>query len=253
VHALKIVIDAKDASTVNKYLHDSFPLPTLPHLKRLRKVAPSDESTIKTTVEVIVDLAPEDLEIEDTLAGFPVPYEAAERISVPRSGPKSKDQFAAYNRIWPVVFHQSMDKKLAEAAHREAETAIADVWKRFIDSDEECWVITFNGNKITTSTTNPSHPLKHSTIVAIDLVARLKADAKLPASQYLSQGYYYLLRREPCFMCAMAMVHSRVKAVIFLEYNTARGALASKTDCTWLAATNHKYSVYRLLPDAAGE
>ncbi|SCO74623.1 cytidine deaminase, putative [Plasmodium vivax] len=63
--------------------------------------------------------------------------------------------------------------------------------------------------------------------------------------QYLCTNYYAYLSHEPCFMCAMAMVHSRVKCVIFDEVNRDNGALFSRAKLHCVKNLNHHFKVYR--------
>ena len=49
---------------------------------------------------------------------------------------------------------------------------------------------------------------------------------------------------EPCFMCAMALVHSRVSLVIFRNKNSKDGAFVSNpTEIYCLKQLNHSFSL----------
>ena len=49
---------------------------------------------------------------------------------------------------------------------------------------------------------------------------------------------------EPCFMCAMALVHSRVNTVVFRNLNKVDGAFTSHpTEIHCLKQLNHSFSV----------
>ncbi|KAJ1483364.1 cytidine deaminase-like protein [Baffinella frigidus] len=63
--------------------------------------------------------------------------------------------------------------------------------------------------------------------------------------QYLCTGYDVYLTCEPCPMCAMALVHARVRRVIFAVSNPAAGALGSRWAVHLQASLNHHYEVYR--------
>ncbi|KAH8299664.1 hypothetical protein KR044_004313 [Drosophila immigrans] len=61
---------------------------------------------------------------------------------------------------------------------------------------------------------------------------------------YLCTGYDIYLLREPCLMCAMALVHSRVKRIFFLE-KSANGALATSFRLQTVKELNHHYEVFQ--------
>ena len=55
---------------------------------------------------------------------------------------------------------------------------------------------------------------------------------------------------EPCFMCAMALVHSRVSLVIFAHRNAFDGGLVSHdTEIHCLKQLNHSYAVCELVQE----
>ena len=64
---------------------------------------------------------------------------------------------------------------------------------------------------------------------------------------YLCTGYDVFLAREPCVMCAMALVHSRLKRVIFAAPDDVNGALNGPSGSRRLhgvQSLNHHYLVY---------
>lgn len=117
------------------------------------------------------------------------------------------------------------------------------------------------------------HPLKHAVMVVIDLVARTqgggvwekvyadcvnndhntkshiehrKRDAKgheKPAGPYLCTGYDIYITQEPCMICAMALVHSRIRRV-FYGCSSVSGALGTLTKIHTLRGLNHHYEVF---------
>ncbi|KAH8405808.1 hypothetical protein KR215_009316 [Drosophila sulfurigaster] len=61
---------------------------------------------------------------------------------------------------------------------------------------------------------------------------------------YLCTGYDIYLLREPCLMCAMALVHSRVKRIFFVE-QSKNGALTSSFQLHAVKELNHHYEVFQ--------
>ena len=67
---------------------------------------------------------------------------------------------------------------------------------------------------------------------------------KMPKG-YLMCSYDVYVKREPCLMCAMALVHSRVRRVFFNKLS-AKGALHSLTKLHTIEELNHSFEVYRM-------
>ncbi|KNC87596.1 hypothetical protein, variant [Sphaeroforma arctica JP610] len=66
-----------------------------------------------------------------------------------------------------------------------------------------------------------SDPLAHAVFVAVDDIARSQVEKSgrmtrsKPGEPYLCTGYDAYITKEPCIMCAMALVHSRVRRVFY--------------------------------------
>lgn len=115
------------------------------------------------------------------------------------------------------------------------------------------------------------HPLHHAVMVCIDLVARSQGGGcykfdKHPACQYtptsssctsqktpnvdqsaqpyICTGYDLYVTREPCVMCAMALVHSRIGRVFYGSAFTD-GALGTKYKIHSQKDLNHRFEVYK--------
>ncbi|KAL4177373.1 hypothetical protein KRP22_002306 [Phytophthora ramorum] len=79
--------------------------------------------------------------------------------------------------------------------------------------------------------------------------ATLELHNKLEANQresYLCTGYDVYLDREPCAMCAMALVHSRARRVVFDRANPEDGVLLSSFKLHTIKSLNHHYRVFQL-------
>src|SRR5207244_11916260 len=62
------------------------------------------------------------------------------------------------------------------------------------------------------------HPLRHSIMKAVDTVAQRQKDD--PSSQgYICSGMEAFLSHQPCIMCGMALLHSRIARVFFFDRN----------------------------------
>ncbi|PHT87190.1 hypothetical protein T459_09296 [Capsicum annuum] len=64
---------------------------------------------------------------------------------------------------------------------------------------------------------------------------------------YLCTGYDIYLAWEPCAMCAMALVHQRVRRIFFSSPNSNAGALGSVHRLQGERSLNHHYAVFRVV------
>lgn len=121
-----------------------------------------------------------------------------------------------------------------------------------------------------------SNPMKHAVMVVVDLVARTQGGGlwqlkegdfvfkqnavklsvshskrdfegvEKPEGPYLCTGYDVYVTREPCAMCAMALVHSRVRR-LFYGRESENGALGTLAKIHTLRGLNHHYEVFKNL------
>ncbi|CAM6113439.1 unnamed protein product [Calypogeia fissa] len=63
---------------------------------------------------------------------------------------------------------------------------------------------------------------------------------------YLCTNFDLYVTREPCTMCAMAMVHQRLRRVIYGIPNALVGALGSRYKLHGLPSLNHHYTVFQI-------
>ena len=59
-------------------------------------------------------------------------------------------------------------------------------------------------------------------------------------------SYDVYMKNEPCLMCAMALVHSRVRRVFFNKL-ASQGALHSLTKLQTVTELNHSFEVFRMV------
>lgn len=90
-------------------------------------------------------------------------------------------------------------------------------------------------------------PTAHAEIVA------LRAAAKAQQGYRLSDATLYVTL-EPCAMCAQAIVHARVRRLVFAAWDPRAGAVDSAFQLLYSPAQNHQIEVLGgVLGDPAGE
>ena len=65
------------------------------------------------------------------------------------------------------------------------------------------------------------------------------------SGDYLCTNCIVILDQEPCIMCSMALLHSRVYAVIYIKQNPECGGLGSLRMINYNEKLNHKFHVLR--------
>ncbi|CAL0332161.1 unnamed protein product [Lupinus luteus] len=70
---------------------------------------------------------------------------------------------------------------------------------------------------------------------------------------YLCTGYDIYLVWEPCTMCAMALVHQRIRRIFYAFPNPNAGALGSVHRLQGEKSLNHHYAVFRVLVPEEGQ
>lgn len=75
--------------------------------------------------------------------------------------------------------------------------------------------------------------------------AKRKSTSSTP---YLCTGLFAFCSDEPSVMSAMALVHSRIRSVVFLRADPLRGGVLSRLRLQDIRETNHHFSVFQAIP-----
>jgi tRNA(adenine34) deaminase len=143
---------------------------------------------------------------------------------------------------WHVHDEQAMRLALDQAlnARLSGEVPVGAVIVRHTSSGPQVLATGYN-RPVTTH-----DPTAHAEIVALRHAAHLVENYRLPDCEL-----YVTL--EPCAMCAMALIHARLKRVVFGATDPKTGAAGSVLDLFALAQLNHQTSVHGgLMADACG-
>ncbi|KAI5635098.1 cytidine and deoxycytidylate deaminase zinc-binding region domain-containing protein [Phthorimaea operculella] len=291
-------------------LNEKCPLIGLSHLKRVRArevlLCPTEDLEGSSIQSYLVKHVPELQKAFDYFKDIDVPMEA----------PKVKSQVAGAD-MWSLNFHPNtyLESLLSDnffnldymRFHNRMMTMALEVVRWYMKGDFGPEVLhkvnativvdTDAASVVAVAFCNKDHPIQHSTMVAIDNVAKTQnggawgastkdafnctlagfdadllthlrqecryvafgarvfkskrdssnseGDVDTSESPYLCTGYYVYTLREPCVMCAMALVHARAKRVFFCFENPECGALSSKVKLQAVPSLNHHFEVFK--------
>jgi tRNA(Arg) A34 adenosine deaminase TadA len=116
--------------------------------------------------------------------------------------------------------------------------------EKYLEYDEKKIIYESISKNIMCDEPHNSYPFDHFVLNCLSghqINKRITRNGKVP---YLLSGCIAILLHEPCTMCAMALLHSRIDAVIYFNRNICAGALGSKCFLNYTNSLNHHFPVY---------
>nr|7NZ9_B Chain B, Probable inactive tRNA-specific adenosine deaminase-like protein 3 [Mus musculus] len=254
------VLDKRQTSRLLREVSAVYPLPAQPHLKRVR---PSRSAGGAQSSDLLLCLAgpsagPRSLaELLPRPAVDPRGLGTPFLVPLPARPPLTRSQFEEARAHWPTSFHE--DKQVTSAlagqlfstqeraamqthmeravcaAQRAAAQGLRAVGAVVVDPASDRVLATGH------DCSSVASPLLHAVMVCIDLVAQGQGEDSLP---YVCTGYDLYVTREPCVMCAMALVHARIQRV-FYGAPSPDGALGTLFRVHARPDLNHRFQVFR--------
>jgi tRNA-specific adenosine deaminase 3 len=104
---------------------------------------------------------------------------------------------------------------------------------------------TLDQPKVAASASEASAQLKDKTVKGFHKVNATVDNSALNGSNYLLTSLTLFVTHEPCIMCSMALLHSRVKEVIYLSPMPATGGCGGAACLPRLDNVNHRFGITR--------
>ncbi|GAA6053298.1 hypothetical protein JCM3770_006672 [Rhodotorula araucariae] len=215
------------------------------------------------------------------LALAPAPPPTIYVVDVPAAAARTDKQAEEWGKVWPVqVVHvregakATMRKKGWERAKLEwVERQARKVWERAEDAGRrgehaiacrvtDSWDASFHTSlnppiKLVTAhdtRVSTGNVLSHAAANAIDAVAYLDMSGSRPPLSYfgpeaadppyLLTGLTVFLSHEPCLLCAMSLLHSRIKALYYVKRAPGAGGAGSLYSVHEDGGLNHRFEVW---------
>ncbi|GAA5930466.1 Tad3p [Sporobolomyces koalae] len=217
-----------------------------------------------------------------TQALAPEPIPALYTVDVPAQAAHTEKQAEDWNKVWPVTLvhiregpKATMKKKGWERAKIEwSEKEIERVWTSAKEAGKrgenpiachvtDSWCPTYHSSlrpptnlADEVDTRLSTHNcFSHAATNAIDAVSVLDLDGTRPQLSpeavdppYLMTGLTVFISHEPCLMCAMALLHSRVAQLYYVKNAPGSGGCGSLYKVHEDGGLNHKYEVWEWVP-----
>lgn len=249
-----VTVPKSKGSELLKLLNQEAPLGvSFLHLKRVRACSEKDLEILVTPTAT--GEPPPSVSSFFSDKGFP----ACHSVRVPLHGALTRAQFQDFSKHWPMTYRKPSMEPLELTD--DMRQRYASLYRRAEEVGGDrcgCVIVNGSGQEITVGRdASDIHPLKHAVMVAIDSVSALRVESAEaarpgdkrahPEEEYLCHDYEVVTTHEPCVMCSMALVHSRVRLVAFGREDPDFGGLGGKFALHTCESLNHQFRVLRVL------
>ncbi|KAI5963341.1 TAD3 [Candida pseudojiufengensis] len=233
----------------------------LKHLKRFTKI---NDDTIRgiiclqnrndqneTILKHVRDLKPERIEI----------------IEVPKYPAFSKEASLRWSSIWPMLWkgnpnHQFLNEVKYDMSQEKK--MLSELLKQLVNNESRQVSATIMARSINNelviqaSATSGLHssPSEHSIMKVIESIAESEISSRRAKVQskaqngYLCTGMIVYTTHEPCVMCSMALIHSRIERLTYLKPIKKSGGIESSYYLGDMDGLNWKFPIWRWLGES---
>ncbi|CDO93370.1 unnamed protein product [Kluyveromyces dobzhanskii CBS 2104] len=279
VEAWSIDVRPKESKSVIPFvrsIQDEDPVSFI-HVKRIKKL---NNDTLRVLISS-KKYIPDRTSFDDLLAGVDFQYDNIKCDNkVPRMGPSTKKLMVEWSeKFWPLVWRGNPNDQILNdyvfdvQEIRSTLTQIAEESRKIQGSSTEQLPIVSafvypNIGKVIFSKDyrHNRSPLDHSIMVGINQVATeeqgrrdrvqngtASEEEKSQKETYLCLDFDVYTTHEPCSMCSMALIHSRVKRCIFVNPMPVSGSLKPDSGDSYCMHSNRdlnsKYEVFQWVGD----
>lgn len=246
----------------------------LVHLKRIRTSRHTAAKGIKRIrLEHANDLRPAELEILLCTCASRTEAELKQllqqelelelsfaTVAVSKFPPLTPTQLSDWRELWPLSWRVPQQRRV------EMSSAEVQACEKVMDSmlDSAALMATSPNLPVTAIAWNPAtrtevarasdhrnssgHPLKHAIMELVAAVAAYEVmrrhEDPTSEAQYLCSNLYVFVTHEPCTMCCMALLHSRVAKVFYAQKMSLTGGFESSYGIHWRSELNHRFVVF---------
>lgn len=238
------------------------------HLKRFEKISTLEKFPILRALLCTSSLLKKD-ELENLIQHFSNEKENLQvlklfKTEVPRVSPSNKEIAHQWSSTyWPISWKGNPSHQMLKAVDfniQEERTMIERLLFEAENTDRLYPYVTIivqplqHGFEILSIgyDDRKRHPLRHSVMQAIEMIARLEKEKRKTISpiqkehtSYLCHNLVVYTTHEPCVMCCMALTHSRIERLVYIKDSPISGGLESNYQIGDRDGLNWKFEIWK--------